>query len=150
MEVIIVFKPKNKNCKPPKYVTTQAAGVDICADISESILLPPLGRHLVPTGIFLEIPFGYEAQIRPRSGLSNQKGLTVLNAPGTIDSDYRGEVGIIIVNLSNQAQTIEPAERIAQMVFAECIQGDFIFKDDVSQLSKTDRGKGGFGSTGKK
>lgn len=131
----------------PQYSTPQSAGVDLRANIDEEIVLLPLGRAIVPTGLFLEIPEGYEAQVRPRSGLAAKKGVTVLNSPGTIDADYRGEVGVILVNLSNEAFTVVPGERIAQMVFARFEQVEWV---ETDVLADSDRGKGGFGSTGVK
>lgn len=136
----------NKSQWPsPQYATPQSAGVDLRADITEEIVLAPLGRAIVPTGLFLEIPDGYEAQVRPRSGLAARKGVTVLNAPGTIDADYRGEVGVILVNLSSEPFTIVPGERVAQMVFARCEQVQWI---ETETLEESERGAGGFGSTG--
>lgn len=129
----------------PQYETTGSAGLDLRASIQEPITLNSLERTLVPTGLFIELPIGYEAQVRPRSGLSIKKGLTLVNSPGTIDSDYRGEIKIILVNLSNQPQTIEPGERIAQMVIAKYEQIEWV---QVAVLSETTRGAGGFGSTG--
>lgn len=129
----------------PTYETTASAGVDVRANITETIVLKPLGRTLVKTGLFLEIPEGYEAQVRPRSGLALKKGITVLNSPGTIDADYRGEVGVILVNLSNEDFVIENGERIAQLVFAKVEQAEWL---PVEVLSNTNRGEGGFGSTG--
>ena len=129
----------------PKYETALSAGVDLRANIDEDISLKPLERRLIKTGIFLEIPEGYEAQVRPRSGLAYKNGITVLNSPGTIDADYRGEVGVILVNLSNDEFLIKKSERIAQLVFAKCEQAEFI---EVSNLNETVRGAGGFGSTG--
>jgi dUTP pyrophosphatase len=131
----------------PKYETGASAGMDVKAVLEENITLQPLGRTLIKTGLFLEIPEGYEAQVRPRSGLALKKGLTVLNSPGTIDADYRGEVGVILVNLSNEAVTIEPGERIAQLVFAEFKQAQW---EVAESLNETHRGAGGFGSTGTK
>lgn len=131
----------------PAYETTASAGVDLRANLNESIVLKPLERTLVKTGLFLEIPAGYEAQVRPRSGLALKQGITVLNSPGTIDADYRGEVGVILVNLSNQDFTIENGERIAQLVFAKVEQAEWT---EVEILSDTNRGAGGFGSTGVK
>jgi dUTP pyrophosphatase len=131
----------------PKYETGASAGMDVRAVLDEEITLQPLDRALIKTGLFLEIPEGYEAQVRPRSGLALKKGLTVLNAPGTIDADYRGEVGVILVNLSNEAVTIEPGERVAQLVFAEFKQAQW---ESAESLSETHRGAGGFGSTGTK
>ncbi|MFT4752838.1 MAG: dUTP pyrophosphatase [Salibacteraceae bacterium] len=131
----------------PEYATVSAAGLDIRANIKESITLNSLERTLVKTGIFMELPVGYEAQVRPRSGLAYKNGVTVLNAPGTIDADYRGEVGVILVNLSSQPFVIEDGERIAQLVIAKHEQ---ISWDVVTALEESDRGSGGFGSTGKK
>ena len=131
----------------PQYATPQSAGVDLRADTREDIVLPPLGRAMVPTGLYLEIPAGYEAQVRPRSGLAAKKGVTVLNSPGTIDADYRGEVRVILVNLSSEPFTIVPGERIAQMVFARHEQVEW---EEVETLEESERGAGGFGSTGVK
>lgn len=131
----------------PQYATALSAGVDVRAAIAEPIVLEPLGRALVPTGLFLEIPAGYEVQVRPRSGLAAKKGVTVLNAPGTIDADYRGEVCVILVNLSSQPFTVESGERIAQLVLA---RHEVIEWEEVDELSSSDRGAGGFGSTGTK
>lgn len=129
----------------PKYQTAGSAGMDLCAFIPETITLQPMERMLIPTGLFMELPMGYEAQVRPRSGISIKKGLTVINAPGTIDSDYRGEVKIPIVNLSGEVQTIEDGERVAQMVIAK---HETISWSEVAALNETDRGAGGFGHTG--
>jgi dUTP pyrophosphatase len=131
----------------PKYETGASAGMDVRAVLDQEITLQPLERVLIKTGLFLEIPEGFEAQVRPRSGLALKKGLTVLNAPGTIDADYRGEVGVILVNLSNEAVSIEPGERVAQLVFAEFKQAQW---ESAEALSETHRGAGGFGSTGTK
>lgn len=131
----------------PHYETIASAGMDLRANIETPITLKPLERAIVPTGIFMELPIGTEAQVRPRSGLAAKKGITVLNAPGTIDADYRGEVGVILVNLSNEDFVIENGERIAQMVIAQHSQAQW---EEVSELSSTDRGAGGFGSTGVK
>ncbi len=131
----------------PDYGTAAAAGVDLRANIDTPITLKPLERTLVPTGLFMEIPVGYEAQVRPRSGLALKKGITVLNSPGTIDADYRGEIRIILVNLSNEPFVIEDGERIAQMVIAAHEQAEWI---SVESLEDTERGTGGFGSTGVK
>lgn len=144
MKVKIVNK---SNWPVPQYATPQSAGVDLRASIDAEIVLPPLGRTIVPTGLFLEIPAGYEAQVRPRSGLAAKKGVTVLNAPGTIDADYRGEVGVILVNLSDSPFTIVPGERVAQMVFARHEQVEW---EEVDTLEESQRGAGGFGSTGTK
>lgn len=131
----------------PAYETKLSAGVDLKANIDESIQLESLERCLVKTGLFLELPAGVEAQVRPRSGLALKKGITVLNSPGTIDADYRGEVGVILINLSKDKFSINPGDRIAQLVFAKHEQADF---QVVDSLSETDRGEGGFGSTGNK
>lgn len=131
----------------PAYATPLSAGVDLRAALDEPVVLAPLGRALVPTGLYMQIPAGYEGQVRPRSGLAAKKGITVLNTPGTIDADYRGEIKVILVNLSDTPFTIEPGERIAQMVFARCEQAQF---ETVEALDETERGAGGFGSTGVK
>jgi dUTP pyrophosphatase len=131
----------------PEYETTASAGLDIRANLTETVTLKPLERTLVKTGLFLEIPVGYEAQVRPRSGLAYKNGVTVLNSPGTIDADYRGEVGVILINLSNENFVINNGERIAQLVFAKVEQAEWL---EVEILSDTNRGEGGFGSTGVK
>jgi dUTP pyrophosphatase len=131
----------------PKYETPLSAGVDLKANIDVDIHLESMERCLVKTGLFLELPQGVEAQVRPRSGLALKKGITVLNSPGTIDADYRGEVGVILINLSKETFSIQPGDRIAQLVFAKHEQADFQI---VESLSETDRGEGGFGSTGNK
>ena len=131
----------------PAYATPLSAGVDLRAALEEPVVLPPLGRALIPTGLFMAIPAGYEGQVRPRSGLAAKHGVTVLNTPGTVDADYRGEVKVILVNLSDTPFTIEPGERIAQMVFARCEQAQL---EEVESLDETQRGAGGFGSTGLK
>ena len=131
----------------PKYQTIGSAGMDLCAFLPETITIQPLERTLVPTGLFIELPFGTEAQIRPRSGMAFKKGITVINAPGTIDSDYRGEIKIAIVNLSNETQTIEDGERVAQMIIAKHETIDW---SEVAMLEDTQRGAGGFGHTGLK
>lgn len=131
----------------PKYETSASAGVDLRANLDSSITLKPLERVLVKTGLFLEIPEGFEAQVRPRSGLALKKGITVLNSPGTVDADYRGEVGVILINLSNEEFVIENGERIAQLIFAKVEQAVWV---NVEILSETARGEGGFGSTGVK
>jgi dUTP pyrophosphatase len=144
---VMTVKIINKSNNPlPKYETSGSAGMDIRAFIPEPLSLQPLERILVPTGIYLELPQGYEAQIRPRSGLAIKKGLSFPNTPGTIDSDYRGEIKVIVINLSNEVQQIEPSERIAQMVIAKYEQ---ISWEEVDQLTESERGAGGFGSTGK-
>ncbi len=129
----------------PQYETAGSAGLDLRAMLEAPIVLESLERRLIPTGLFFELPLGYEAQIRPRSGLSIKKGLSLVNAPGTIDSDYRGEIKIIVVNLSKEPQTIEPGERIAQMVVARYERIEW---QEGESLSQTSRGVGGFGSTG--
>ncbi|HPD94722.1 MAG: dUTP diphosphatase [Bacteroidales bacterium] len=131
----------------PKYSTLHSSGLDLRASIDENILLKPLERKLIPTGLYLEIPVGVEAQVRPRSGMALKKGITVLNTPGTIDSDYRGEVGIILINLSNEQVVVEPGERIAQIVFAEYKK---VILEQVEIISDSERGAGGFGHTGVK
>ncbi len=130
----------------PSYATTSSAGVDLKAVIEEPITLRPLERKIIGTGLKIALPEGFEAQVRPRSGLAAKHGITVLNAPGTIDADYRGEIGVILVNLSNDDFTIQPGERIAQLVLSEYQQ---IQWDEVETLPSTERGEGGFGSTGK-
>ena len=131
----------------PKYETMASAGVDLRANIDAPIVLKPLERCLVKTGLFMAIPVGYEGQVRPRSGLALKSGITVLNSPGTIDADYRGEVGVILINLSNEPFTIQDGERIAQLVVSKCEQAEFCL---VNELTVTERGEGGFGSTGVK
>lgn len=131
----------------PNYETLASAGMDLRANLSESITLAPLGRAIVKTGLFIELPIGYEAQVRPRSGLAAKKGITVLNSPGTVDADYRGEIGVILVNLSNEAFVVENGERIAQLIIAKHERAVWL---DVEELSETSRGEGGFGSTGVK
>ena len=138
----------NKSDNPiPGYSTDHSAGMDLRANLSESKTLKPLERALIPTGLYIEIPVGYEAQIRPRSGLALKKGISVLNTPGTIDADYRGEIGVILINLSNEEVIIENGERICQMVIAKHEQAELI---RVDVLNETNRGTGGFGSTGVK
>lgn len=131
----------------PAYATIASAGMDLHANIDEPLVLGSLERSLVPTGIFIELPVGYEAQIRPRSGLATKHGITVINTPGTVDADYRGEVKVSLVNISKEPFTIEPGERIAQMVVARHERVEW---EEVAVLSETDRGSGGWGSTGKK
>lgn len=145
---MVKIKVLNKSKhKLPSYETEASAGMDVRANIEERIVLKPLERALVKTGLYLEIPPGFECQVRPRSGLAYKNGITVLNAPGTIDADYRGEVGVILINLSNEDFVVEDGERIAQLVFAQFEQADFI---QVTELTETERGAGGFGSTGVK
>ena len=131
----------------PEYATPLSAGVDLRAALDAPVVLAPLGRALIPTGLYMQIPAGYEGQVRPRSGLAAKRGVTVLNTPGTVDADYRGEIKVILVNLSDTPFTIEPGERIAQMVFARHEQACF---EEVDTLEETERGAGGFGSTGVK
>ncbi len=142
MTVDIINKSKHSL---PHYETSASAGMDLRANIDEAITLKPLERMIIKTGLFIALPIGYEAQVRPRSGLAAKKGVTVLNAPGTIDADYRGEIGVILVNLSNEDFTINDGERIAQLVIAQYAQA--IWKEVVI-LDETKRGSGGFGSTG--
>lgn len=129
----------------PKYETIGSAGMDLSAMLAEPVIIKPLQRVIIPTGIFIELPDGYEAQIRPRSGLAAKKGISVLNSPGTIDSDYRGEIKVILINLSNETVVINTGERIAQMVIASYIKAELT---EVDELNSTDRGAGGFGHTG--
>ena len=137
----------NRSDNPlPHYATDGSSGMDIRAFMPESIVLQPLQRSLIPTGLFIELPAGYEVQIRPRSGLAVKQGITCLNTPGTIDADYRGEIKVILINLSNEKQTIEPGDRIAQMVFQKV---EKITWQPVTVISETERGAGGFGHTGK-
>lgn len=131
----------------PEYETIASAGMDIRANLSQPVTLSPLERAVIKTGLFIELPLGYEAQVRPRSGLAAKKGITVLNSPGTIDADYRGEIGVILVNLSNETFVVENGERIAQIVIAKHERAEW---NAVEQLSETSRGAGGFGSTGTK
>ena len=131
----------------PSYETKGSAGLDLRANIDNPVILQPLDRALIPTGLFMELPAGYEAQIRPRSGLALKKGITVLNSPGTVDSDYRGEVGVILINLSSVDFTINPGDRIAQMVIAKHEQAEWV---EVDGLSSTERGEGGYGHSGDK
>ncbi len=144
MKVALINKSK---FEAPAYATAHAAGLDLRANIEEPIALKSLERVLVPTGLFMELPVGTEAQIRPRSGLAFKNGITVLNTPGTIDADYRGEIKVLLVNLSNDMFTIEPGERIAQMVIAKHEQIEWV---EQQTLSESERGEGGFGSTGVK
>tara|TARA_B100000902_G_scaffold12252_1_gene14914 strand:+ start:46467 stop:46901 length:435 start_codon:yes stop_codon:yes gene_type:complete len=142
MKIKIINKSKHNI---PKYSTSASAGMDLRADLDNPTILEPLQRTLVSTGIYLELPIGFEAQIRPRSGLAYKKGITVLNSPGTIDADYRGEVKVLLVNLSSKEFIIQDGERIAQMVIARHEQANFL---EVDSLDDTERGSGGFGSTG--
>ncbi|WP_378180350.1 dUTP diphosphatase [Aquimarina sp. SS2-1] len=144
MQINIINKSSHEL---PHYETIASAGMDLRANLNESITLKPLERTIVKTGLFIELPVGFEAQVRPRSGLAAKKGITVLNAPGTIDADYRGEIGVILVNLSNEDFEIENGERVAQLVIAKHERAEW---NEVSELSETVRGAGGFGSTGVK
>lgn len=142
MKIKIVNRSKHTL---PEYATVHAAGMDLRADTAEKIVLKPLERKLIPTGLYIELPVGYEAQVRPRSGLALKKGITVLNSPGTIDADYRGEIGVILINLSSEDFVIENGERIAQMVISAHERAVW---EEVETLSPSDRGEGGFGHTG--
>ena len=145
---MVKIKVISKGHQPlPQYATPQSAGMDLRANLTESIVLKPLERCLVPTGLFIALPEGYEAQVRPRSGLALKKGITVLNAPGTIDADYRGEVGVLLVNLSQEEFVVNDGERVAQMVIARHETADFV---EVAELDETERGAGGYGHTGVK
>lgn len=144
MKVKIVNKSKHPL---PEYKTKLSAGMDIRADLTETAVLQPLERKLIPTGLYIELPEGYEAQMRPRSGMALHEGVGLLNSPGTIDADYRGEIGIIVVNLSNNAVSIQDGDRIAQMVIHKVEQAEWV---ETEILENTERGAGGFGHTGKK
>ena len=143
MTIKIINKSEHKL---PEYETGASAGMDLRANISEAVILKPLARAIIKTGLFIELPVGFEAQVRPRSGLAAKHGLTVLNSPGTVDADYRGEIGVILVNLSNTDFKIENGERIAQLLIAKHERATWL---EVNQLNETSRGEGGFGSTGK-
>ena len=134
----------------PAYASEYSAGMDLRADLTESVVLQPLERKLIPTGLFIELPADCEAQIRPRSGLALKHGVTVLNSPGTIDADYRGEIRVILINLSQESFEIQPGERIAQMVIARFQQVELVEVNALEELSDTERGTGGFGHSGKK
>ncbi|MDR2963092.1 MAG: dUTP diphosphatase [Bacteroidales bacterium] len=144
MKVLIVNTSKHPM---PQYATEHSAGMDLRANLSEAVVLQPLERKIIPTGLFIELPEGYEAQIRPRSGLAAKHGITCLNTPGTIDADYRGEIGVILANVSNEPFTVTDGERICQMVIAKYTKAELV---EVQELSSTERGAGGFGSTGRK
>lgn len=144
MQIKVINKSKHAL---PAYATEAAAGMDLRANLAEPVVLKPLERRLIPTGLFIELPVGYEAQIRPRSGLALKKGITVLNSPGTIDADYRGEIGVILINLSSEEFVIADGERICQMVVARHEQAQWV---ETDELGGTERGTGGFGHTGKK
>jgi dUTP pyrophosphatase len=144
---MLSIKIINRSGNPlPTYATPLSAGLDLRAFLSQPVELLPLQRKLIPTGLFIELPAGFEAQIRPRSGLALKRGLTVLNSPGTIDADYRGELSVLLINLSDTPTTIEPGERIAQMVVARCEQVEW---QPVEELSETERGTGGYGHSGR-
>lgn len=143
----IQVKIINRSANPlPGYATADAAGMDLRANLEAAVTLQPMERTLIPTGLFMELPAGFEAQVRPRSGLAIKQGLTLLNTPGTIDADYRGEIKIILINLSTEPQTIQHGDRIAQMVIAPFVQAALT---EVGELTETVRGEGGFGHTGK-
>ena len=143
---MLKIKVINKGHQPlPKYATVQSAGMDLRANLDVLVVLKPFERKLIPTGLHIALPVGYEAQVRPRSGLALKKGVTVLNTPGTIDADYRGEIGVVLINLSQEDFVVEDGERIAQMVVARHEQGDF---EEVEMLDDTERGEGGYGHTG--
>ena len=145
---MLTIKVVNKGHQPlPQYATSQSAGMDLRANLDEPVTLKPLERRLIPTGLHISQPAGYEAQVRPRSGLALKKGVTVLNSPGTIDADYRGEIGVVLINLSQEDFVVEDGERIAQMVIARHEQADF---EAVEVLDETARGEGGYGHTGVK
>lgn len=145
---MLTVKVINKGSQPlPQYATPQSAGMDLRANNEEPITLRPLERKLIPTGLYIALPAGYEAQVRPRSGLALKHGITVLNSPGTIDADYRGEIGVLLINLSNEDFVINKGERIAQMVIARHEQAEFQL---VEELDETERGTGGYGHTGTK
>ncbi|MBR3373170.1 MAG: dUTP diphosphatase [Bacteroidaceae bacterium] len=143
MKVKIINRSKHAL---PEYATEQSAGVDLRANIDSPVVIAPLGRALIPTGLYMALPEGWEAQVRPCSGLAIKKGVTVLNTPGTIDADYRGEVGVILVNLSGEDFVVQDGDRIAQMIFNQYGKADFV---EVETLDETERGAGGFGHTGK-
>ncbi|TNF25743.1 MAG: dUTP diphosphatase [Deltaproteobacteria bacterium] len=146
LEVLRLRPERDADLPLPRYMTEGAAGLDVYAALEAPLTLPPLGRALVPTGLALAVPHGYEVQVRPRSGLAARHGVTVLNAPGTIDSDYRGEVGVLLVNLGDAPVTLERGERVAQLVVAPVVQAHLV---EVRALSETARGAGGFGHTGR-
>ena len=145
---MLKIKVVNKGHQPlPQYATEQSAGMDLRANLEAPVILRPLERRLIPTGLHIALPVGYEAQVRPRSGLALKKGITVLNTPGTIDADYRGEIGVVLINLSQDDFVVEDGERIAQMIIARHEQGLF---EEVEVLDETERGEGGYGHTGVK
>jgi len=145
---VIEIKTVNSGKQPlPVYATEQSAGMDLRADIEEPVVLKPFSRALIPTGLHIQLPAGYEAQIRPRSGLALKHGITVLNTPGTVDADYRGDIGVILINMSAETFTVNPGERIAQMIISEYVQGTLV---PVESLESSERGEDGFGHTGVK
>lgn len=146
IKIEILRLPGNEDLSLPQYMSPDAAGLDLYAAVKENIILEPMERCLVPTGIIISIPSGYEGQVRPRSGLALKHGVTLLNSPGTIDADYRGEVGVIMVNFGKESFCIKRGERIAQLILAKVVRASW---EEVKEISKTERGKGGFGSTGK-
>lgn len=143
MKLKVVNKSKHAL---PEYKTVLSAGMDLRADLNESIIIKPLERKLIPTGLFIELPDGYEAQIRPRSGLALKEGITVLNTPGTIDADYRGEIGVILANISDSVVAVHDGDRVCQMIINKVEQAEFL---EVEELNSSERGAGGFGHTGK-
>lgn len=144
MEIKILNKSNNA---VPEYATAQSAGVDLRANLGEPVVIQPMKRALVPTGLHIQLPVGYEAQVRPRSGLALKHGVTVLNTPGTIDADYRGDIGVVLINLGESEFTVNPGDRIAQLVIAKHERAEFV---PVDELESTERGEGGFGHTGQK
>jgi dUTP pyrophosphatase len=146
MQQVLIKVVNQSNNDVPEYATPGSAGMDLKANLHEPVILNPLQRQMIPTGLFIELPDGYEAQVRPRSGMAYKKGITCLNSPGTVDSDYRGELKIILINFSDTLQTIEHGDRIAQLVIAKVEQAKW---DIVKQLNNSKRGEGGFGHTGK-
>lgn len=145
---VLPVKIINKSSNPlPAYATDEAAGMDLKADIPQPVTFRPMERHLIPTGIFIELPSGYEAQVRPRSGLALKQGITCLNSPGTVDADYRGELKVILINLSDSEQSIHPGDRIAQMVISTV---EKVIWEPVEKINQTNRSDGGFGHTGKR
>lgn len=146
MDELEVLVARDDGASLPGYATASSSGLDLRAHLSAPVTLPPMGRALIPTGIRVSVPDGFEAQVRPRSGLAIEHGVTVLNTPGTIDADYRGEVKVILVNLGSEPFTVRPGDRVAQMVFQKVMRASF---REVEELPRTERGSGGFGSTGK-
>jgi len=145
MQEVLIKVVNQSNNNIPEYATAGSAGMDLKANLKEPVNLTPLQRQMIPTGLFIELPEGYEAQVRPRSGMAHKKGITCLNSPGTIDSDYRGEIKIILINLSDTLQTIEHGDRIAQLIIAKVEKAKW---EIVQQLNHSQRGEGGFGHTG--